>query len=234
MGELINLQKRKKEEDMKLLDKIVEKENFTKEEKDSFDRHASKLYDITEGTVRKETASEVAINLMGISDAVFKKASSINFQDESEEYIEGVLSDLRKTIELLKMAVLSFEKYPEIKEVLEGYRTLFFYFEATIYSGVLTKKKYQDKLHKGVNTYFVRHPNTGLIKIGKASCVKDRIKALQTGAGVELEILAVLPENVELKLHKKFSKLRRLGEWFEDVDSEISLYAYKVSGQEVF
>lgn len=234
MGELINLQKRKKEEDMKLLDKIVEKKNFTKEEKDSFDRHASEIHDITKGVAKKEAASEMAINLMGISDTVFKKASSMNFQDESEEYIEGVLSDLRKTIEFLKMVVLSFEKYPEIKGVLEGYRSLFFYFEATIYSKVLTKKEYQDKLYKGMKTYFVRHPNTGLIKIGKARCVEDRIKALQTGAGAVLEILAVLPEDVELKLHKKFSELRRLGEWFEDVDSEISLYAYKVSGQEVF
>ena len=62
-------------------------------------------------------------------------------------------------------------------------------------------------------TYFILS-QSGLLKIGKAYDPDSRLKSLQAGAGEELEMLAVLDENKEAELHKRFAAYRRRGEWF--------------------
>ena len=64
--------------------------------------------------------------------------------------------------------------------------------------------------------YFVQGEITRRIKIGYSESVDKRMKALETSE--PLRLLHVIPNagtDVESGLHKKFSHLRVIGEWFE-------------------
>lgn len=67
-----------------------------------------------------------------------------------------------------------------------------------------------------IKTYILKNHATGLCKIGRTSDINGRIKTLQTGAGVRLELLLAINENVEARLHRHFAKLRTMNEWFTD------------------
>lgn len=64
--------------------------------------------------------------------------------------------------------------------------------------------------------YFVFAPRMGLIKIGVASSVLKRIKALQCATGEYLCLLGTLPggHDVEAEIHRRFAESRVRGEWF--------------------
>ncbi|WP_087866098.1 GIY-YIG nuclease family protein [Comamonas thiooxydans] len=67
--------------------------------------------------------------------------------------------------------------------------------------------------------YFIRHGNTGPIKIGRASEVKRRIGQLQTGNPTTLQLLGWLvpscDDAMERQLHLLYAEYRVRGEWFE-------------------
>lgn len=65
--------------------------------------------------------------------------------------------------------------------------------------------------------YFIESKETGLIKIGKSISPDKRFNAIRTMSPDELVLLGAMPEDVvtEHELHKKFSHLRKHGEWFE-------------------
>ncbi len=65
--------------------------------------------------------------------------------------------------------------------------------------------------------YFVLNPFTKLVKIGYTSGYPGgRIRSLQASVGMPLEYLAGLPGEIkdEQRLHRQFSDLRQIGEWF--------------------
>lgn len=71
--------------------------------------------------------------------------------------------------------------------------------------------------------YFVRHGETGPIKIGHtAGNPHSRISTLQTGAPEELLLLVAVPGGAaeEAMLHERFAALRVRGEWFR-AESEL-------------
>jgi hypothetical protein len=71
--------------------------------------------------------------------------------------------------------------------------------------------------------YFIQHPDTGHIKIGKSFMVLERIKTLSKQERVTLELLGVIKgygvEEADLHLH--FKAIRLHGEWFEKRYSEV-------------
>lgn len=71
--------------------------------------------------------------------------------------------------------------------------------------------------------YFIRHGNSGPIKIGRASEVKRRIGQLQTGNPTALQLLGWLVASndaaMEKELHEHYSEYRARGEWFK-IDQE--------------
>ena len=69
--------------------------------------------------------------------------------------------------------------------------------------------------HGGSVVYFVA-AYRGLIKIGVAKDVASRLRTLQTGSGVALELLATVPGSYALErhYHDRFAVDRRHGEWF--------------------
>lgn len=70
------------------------------------------------------------------------------------------------------------------------------------------------------NLYVIRATDTGYYKIGVTSrSVEDRLKELQTGNHVRLEVVRCYEfgnvEKVEKKLHEHFLDRRISGEWFD-------------------
>lgn len=68
--------------------------------------------------------------------------------------------------------------------------------------------------------YLIYSDTTNKSKIGISSDPKRRKDSLQTSAGMELKLVSVWKVNfkakeVEKHLHKKYKKIRQLGEWFE-------------------
>jgi len=74
-------------------------------------------------------------------------------------------------------------------------------------------------------TYIVYNPKSDQIKIGKSISPRQRIRTLETQAGSEFDVLAIIDSNRESELHKKFHKYRTVGEWFNDEDGKIRKFA---------
>lgn len=70
--------------------------------------------------------------------------------------------------------------------------------------------------YSGSVVYFIG-AYRGLVKIGVARDVQARLRALQTGSGVPLTLLATVPGSYALErhYHRMFAHCRRHGEWFE-------------------
>ena len=68
--------------------------------------------------------------------------------------------------------------------------------------------------------YIIKNPLNETIKIGVAQNVEKRLKQLQTGAGIELELVyqSLICSNafsIEKDIHSAFEKYRTFGEWFK-------------------
>ncbi len=119
-----------------------------------------------------------------------------------------------------------FSKYPLIAATIKNLLHTMFYAEATLIPFYLAGNR-EVKQNAGgqVKTYIVSNPVTGMLKIGRSADVERRIKALQTGAGAALSIVAILDGDHEAALHARFAGMRRHGEWFEDADGKIASFA---------
>ncbi len=65
--------------------------------------------------------------------------------------------------------------------------------------------------------YLIGSPDSSLVKIGWTDNPKRRLRDLQTGSPVLLQLLAVFEGGpiVEADLHRRFADKRRHGEWFD-------------------
>lgn len=70
-------------------------------------------------------------------------------------------------------------------------------------------------LERTTNIYFIRGGD--LVKIGSAVDVQARLKALQTGSPVRLELIGALSAfaGEEYEFHAELAKFRVHGEWFK-------------------
>ena len=64
-------------------------------------------------------------------------------------------------------------------------------------------------------TYFIYNEEAGTVKIGRGVDPIRRLANLQTGSTSKLKLLAVINEDCEAILHRRFAHLRTTGEWFE-------------------
>lgn len=65
--------------------------------------------------------------------------------------------------------------------------------------------------------YLIGSPGSPLVKIGWTDNPKRRLRNLQTGSPVPLQLLALFEGGsiVEAELHRRFADRRRHGEWFD-------------------
>ena len=84
--------------------------------------------------------------------------------------------------------------------------------------------------------YFIQEGSEGLIKIGKSSSPKDRIRNLKTGntSGFKFNFLGMIDGDIstESRIHKKFSDIRVTGEWFSPTN-ELTSFIRKVVSKAV-
>lgn len=76
------------------------------------------------------------------------------------------------------------------------------------------------------NVYFIKDNSNGLIKIGYAKDVNKRFKTFQT-ANANLTLLYIIPNctmDYEKSLHRYFSNVRKIREWFEDFNGVITYF----------
>jgi len=79
------------------------------------------------------------------------------------------------------------------------------------------QSEYDHAVECGKVVYFVQSRLGGPIKIGLATELKQRLKQLQSGSPIPLQIVGALQgdEEVEAAIHERFRKLQLHGEWFE-------------------
>lgn len=77
-------------------------------------------------------------------------------------------------------------------------------------------KSGDDDRPTGSVVYFIEAIGRGTVKIGVSRDVNKRIASLQVGSSEELSLLGTVPGDVELEraLHRRYSKERTSGEWF--------------------
>ena len=83
----------------------------------------------------------------------------------------------------------------------------------------LHAKKALSRQHDGPKddrpAYLVAAPGLGVVKIGKSRNIERRMKSLQIGSPVTLQLVATLPRGqTEYGWHSEFDPYRQHGEWF--------------------
>ena len=96
--------------------------------------------------------------------------------------------------------------------------------------GFFPRGSRKNRMSQPVYTYVVRHPETKAVKIGRSIHPQKRIKDLSMQSGCILHVVAIIDKDIEQPLHKKFSGLRTVGEWFRDTDSQITNFVLSMAG----
>ena len=83
--------------------------------------------------------------------------------------------------------------------------------------------------------YFIQQGEDGPVKIGYATVIEKRFRALQSASPYPLKVIGSMQGSVidEKRMHLQFSKHRLQGEWFEP-DLEIIKYASECDNNKLF
>ena len=113
---------------------------------------------------------------------------------------------LKYSTEFRAMFILAFQK---MKQAINNM------FKVKVIESVLPQ---DNRLRQYI--YVIKNPLNETIKIGVANDVEKRIKQLQTGAGIELELIykSMICSNafsIEKDVHKHFEEYRTFGEWIK-------------------
>ena len=183
------------------------------------------------GDAPNEVAYETAFKSIAYAAKLAGEFDTGDLDHMSREEAHKALDRIESGRKYLRDIAPMFDEYPLVKMTIKNLLNTMFYAEATLIPFYLCcNQSVAGKKNARTRTYIVKHPLTGLLKIGRSVDVEGRIKSLQTGAGAILSVMAVLDGDRETELHGKFSHLREHGEWFADRDGEISAF---LEGQEV-
>lgn len=171
-------------------------------------------------------SQEVVSALCGeISQEVISLAPSSNrFSSMSDT--DTAICSLDKAVEIAAYARDILALYPECQAQMQRLYALVIESRHRQYSN--EDRAVDDAARGDRNTYIIRNPVTNDIKIGMSINPGERIKGLGHASGVELEVLAVISEDIERKLHEKFKEYRSHGEWFKDLDGKIVNFARSI------
>lgn len=145
------------------------------------------------------------------------------------ELNRNIVNSIKNTAQCEKLIFFS---YPHLNKLLDNVikRCLFtLNWGLLAYHSFCLSDQHKSNLTRITKTYIVYNPCTGLIKIGKSIDPRSRINTLETQAGTRFNVIAIIGEDIESELHKKFSYCRTIGEWFKDDNGEILKYAESIS-----
>lgn len=74
-------------------------------------------------------------------------------------------------------------------------------------------------------TYAIEAVGTGLVKIGAAADLQERLFKLQYPCPVELVVIAKAVGNIERRLHAELTEYRAHGEWFRKTEQVMAAIA---------
>ena len=154
------------------------------------------------------------------SDIIINDFKEITYIAENgqtyKEYELGEMATmqimLKYSTEFRAMFILAFQK---MKQEINNM------FKARVVESVLPQ---DNRLRQYI--YVIKNPLNETVKIGVANDVDKRLKQLQTGAGIELELIykSVICSNafsIERDVHKHFEEYRTFGEWFKINPTEV-------------
>jgi len=187
------------------------------------------------GHATKQEAYGLAIDLFAFIGHPIRSINLGLVESMSRAEVDDLLDNVEGAKQLARDAEGMFEHYPQAAMIAKTIADSVFYAEAALAPALILgcDKDARDKASR-TSTYIIKNPSSGLIKIGKTVDIKTRLQTLMCGAGVMLEILVVIPADIERELHQKFSHLRVRGEWFDDPESEIYAHAKSIDGASFF
>lgn len=185
------------------------------------------ITDIINGDACEIRAMEVAMYFIEDAMELYQEAQEVtdDFIHNHGDYrgsMDNACDLMQQSMGKIKSVLSTFHHYPYIVRTADSMHNLLYYYMAYMVIPCISGAQIEISRAKDVSTYFFKNPTTGLIKIGKSSDVKTRKQAVQCGSGVELEVLAIINDDVESDLHKRFSECREHGEWFRDTDGLIT------------
>lgn len=183
---------------------------------------------IVSGLASTEEAYSVGMNMLGCAGDSIQHFFNRDLDNASREEVSDFLDHLEKERKIALSAVTMFEHYPAVKFAAKGLYDSLNLAYSTVVGCIYPAGRNRKYKAEKTTTYLIKNPVSGLIKIGRTIDIKSRISTLQCGAGIPLEVLATIDGDVERKLHIKFARYRKHGEWFEDVDGDISSYGYMI------
>jgi hypothetical protein len=143
---------------------------------------------------------------------------------EAHEAVRKALYNAISYAHSLKKALINFGDFvDQIDWAICSARNANNYFDALVFSENSSEK------NAIVFTYIVQNTETGNVKIGKSINPKERLKAIRGMSGNKLVEIALIPENMELALHKLFSNSNIFGEWFK-FTADIASYLLEHQG----
>ena len=194
----------------------------------------SNLFDRIEKMSDKK-AFELALEVIAAAMSNYEKSKDIVLLYDGNK--ETYLKDKARACDLLDdasdalvIAQVVFKSHKKLPPMFSSLHNMIKTYEGCVLITSFVGKR-SSALERDSSTYLIKNPETGLVKIGKSVSVSERVKALQCGAGVVLELLGIINENIESKLHKKFADKNVFNEWFDDSDGAILEYFAKRESQ---
>lgn len=180
---------------------------------------------IIDGLADEATAYKHGMQLLCLCGKPLRSFNIGDVEKMTREEIEAFLDSVKEAKDFARTAEHLFSKYHVVKLAAKGMWESLFYAEAGLIPLLICGNAKPKSRQTSSCTYIIKNPLSGLIKIGRTCDLKMRMQALQCGAGVPLDVLAVIPGDIEKSLHSKFSKYQVHGEWFSDSDGKIANYA---------
>lgn len=167
--------------------------------------------------------------LLSFSDQCVLMVSCVSMADNLEQnatsnYINSFTD--RSDIKLHPLIDKFLENLPTQEQV--GFMSIGAYFSGKNPDGSDIDSAIKKEPSKTIEkTYVVRKSGTSEIKIGRSMQAERRIKTLKTQSGCNLDTLIIINKNIETAMHRKFSHLRTIGEWFDDSSMDIQDFISK-------
>lgn len=186
---------------------------------------------ITSGKASIDVAYATGMRMIGYACSLAGDIDLSNVEELTRDEVDKRLDLVSSARAYVKSVALMFAKYPLVESSALNLANIIFYAESCLIPAMLLGSIEAKAAARDVSTYIIRNPQSGLIKIGKTCHLKTRIASLQTGSGIDLQVLAVIDGDIERDLHKTFSDLRVHGEWFKDRDGSIAAFAAAQGGE---